>query len=353
MYKKFEENDITTLVGEVSEEIVIRRPFYYPNIWTENHYVSRDFATPCSYFLSVYDGVTQVSPPDSNKLLSLTVGIHTSSGFFTASTADSIQKNMMYKLYAKSLLGNKDSIFLINNAEAKDLVFLSLSRNQIKDGIKKNTSNIGFLSNDELQPVNSTASVSYFSDFITKKVYSYKGGEAGDLFAVSRKMTTVDNSLLRSSSVGLVFYDHGTFVFKCNSVINPAHILVLGEGLDYNSAMNQNYYEAASINAISQGIINKLADISFSNISRPRISIFNCTLEKEEFNYSSNPTYKNKAGEIITNSGSSKSGATPTTYVTQVGLVNELGQILAVGKLTQPVKKDPTKKAKINVRLIQ
>lgn len=352
MYKKFEENDTTTLIGEISEEIVIRQPFYNTDLTVrkfENHYHNPVANISSSCFVSLcYAGPFGDFSAGINKLMSVTIGIHTSSLYYNSNSTNSRIMNKMYKLYAQTLLGNKNNKFQIRGNAATEIMMISVARNQIKDGIKKNSVNLGFLSDLDSQHITaSSAPVAYFSDLITKEFKDSYVGQFGEIFHVNQKLTSSNPSSFRSGAVGLVFYDHGSFI------LYPPYCFY-----DKGDMSGSTSFEDAMLNDLSvanllNGFLNKMTDISFSNISRPRISIFNCTMEKEEFNYSTNPTFKNKMGEIITNSGSSKSGMKPTTYPTQVALMNELGQIMAVGKLSSPIKKDPDKKIKINVRLIQ
>jgi hypothetical protein len=41
----------------------------------------------------------------------------------------------------------------------------------------------------------------------------------------------------------------------------------------------------------------------------------------------------------------------PTTYITTVGLYNDTNELLAVAKLSKPLKKDFTKEALVRVKL--
>ena len=67
-----------------------------------------------------------------------------------------------------------------------------------------------------------------------------------------------------------------------------------------------------------------------------------------EFNYSQNPTFINKTTggvrytDFIT---------APQTFITTVGLYNDNGDLLAVAKLSKPLKKDFTKEALIRIKL--
>ena len=67
-----------------------------------------------------------------------------------------------------------------------------------------------------------------------------------------------------------------------------------------------------------------------------------------EFNYSENPSYiSGSTGEIIYDSFINN----PISYITTVGLYNDNNELLAVAKLSRPLKKDFTKEALVRVKL--
>ena len=67
-----------------------------------------------------------------------------------------------------------------------------------------------------------------------------------------------------------------------------------------------------------------------------------------EFNYSENPSYiSGSTGEILYDSFINN----PITYITTVGMYNDNNELLAVAKLSRPLKKDFTKEALVRVKL--
>ena len=77
-------------------------------------------------------------------------------------------------------------------------------------------------------------------------------------------------------------------------------------------------------------------------------TIYFCRASHNEFNYSSNPTYLSgskvrvKGDDIL---------AAPRSYVTTVGLYAADNELLAVAKLSEPLRKDPTNELTLRVRL--
>jgi hypothetical protein len=67
-----------------------------------------------------------------------------------------------------------------------------------------------------------------------------------------------------------------------------------------------------------------------------------------EFNYSSNPSFiSGSTGAILYDLFINN----PSTYITTIGLYNDSNELLAVAKLSKPLKKDFTKEALVRVKL--
>jgi len=74
---------------------------------------------------------------------------------------------------------------------------------------------------------------------------------------------------------------------------------------------------------------------------------FFCRINNNMFNYSTNPTFRKTTGAILIPQFISN----PQVYITTVGLYNDAGELLAVAKLSRPVKKNFQTELNINVRL--
>ena len=70
-------------------------------------------------------------------------------------------------------------------------------------------------------------------------------------------------------------------------------------------------------------------------------------VKNSEFNYSSNPSYIDTNGNL----NNATMADSPTTYITTVGLYNDDNNLIAVAKLSQPLKKDFTTETLIRVKL--
>lgn len=73
-----------------------------------------------------------------------------------------------------------------------------------------------------------------------------------------------------------------------------------------------------------------------------------CRVPNKEFNFSSNPTFATASDGSFTQSTFFKN---PKTFITQVGLYNDEGELLAIAKLSKPLLKSYSREAIIKVKL--
>ena len=88
-------------------------------------------------------------------------------------------------------------------------------------------------------------------------------------------------------------------------------------------------------------------DIDFNNTIELNSSIYFCRINHNEFNYSSNPTYVSGSKLRVKNNVNDL----PISYITTVGLYSPANELLAVAKLSEPIRKDPNTELTLRVRL--
>ena len=103
----------------------------------------------------------------------------------------------------------------------------------------------------------------------------------------------------------------------------------------------------ATIAQMADGLRNRIFNISFNNTTELNSTIYFCRVAHNDFNYSSNPTYLNGSKLRV----KSRATDTPVTYITTVGLYSADNELLAVAKLSEPLRKDPTNEITLRVRL--
>ena len=359
-------------------------------------YVTTDFSSDRnvkSYghgmFKSVFDYPFLSS--SANQIFDMTVGYANTSGLSASATTQNAKKINIYNQMAQTLMGydHTGSIkkFKIpdNNTEILEAYFVPFSRLLVKDEIKKGsfTFEVSVSGSEFQQSFDETADGQFFVDRL--KITDSSGsdgfhvdspaGEYGVLYATqSVPSTTVGKirPVMRANTdlpVGLVFYQAGIMVLSAsifqragaeNTGILNNTTYPVRSSTAANSCMPRVTktgdgstvgFEAANsgstIGNLADGLRNRIFNVSFNNTTELNSTIYFCRANHSDFNYSSNPTYLT-GSEIRVKTRASD---TPVSYFTTVGLYSADNELLAVAKLSEPLRKDPTNEVTLRVRL--
>jgi len=104
---------------------------------------------------------------------------------------------------------------------------------------------------------------------------------------------------------------------------------------------------ASAISGTCDVLRHRIYNVQFNNTTELNSTIYFCRANHNEFNYSSNPTYLSASKLVVKNN----SQDTPVSYATSVGLYSPDNELLAVAKLSEPMKKDPSNEFTVRVRL--
>ena len=102
-----------------------------------------------------------------------------------------------------------------------------------------------------------------------------------------------------------------------------------------------------NIDNLSEGLRHRINKISFNNTTELNSTIYFCRANHNEFNYSSNPSYLNGSKIVVKENTNDE----PVSFVTSVGLYSPDNELMAVAKLSEPLRKDPTNELTLRVRL--
>ena len=109
----------------------------------------------------------------------------------------------------------------------------------------------------------------------------------------------------------------------------------------------ENCFVSGAISASAGGFRNALYNVEFNNTTELNSTIYFCRASHNEFNYSSNPTYVTGSKITVKNSTLDQ----PVSYITSIGLYSADNELLAVAKLSEPIKKTPENELTFRVRL--
>jgi len=104
---------------------------------------------------------------------------------------------------------------------------------------------------------------------------------------------------------------------------------------------------SSSISGAADGLRNRIQNLTFNNTTELNSTIYMCRANANDFNYSSNPTYVSASKIRVKD----VRGDQPISYITTVGLYSPDNELLAVAKLSEPLKKTPANEFTLRVRL--
>lgn len=303
--------------------------------------------------------------PESIPLIDFTFGVSVSSSlcglqaYLSSNCEFYPQKNRMYRLYAQELLGEAGRIFQIDGVDRHELIFLNIRRNQFKDNISPGTLKLTTVYSGSIGDLYEGR---LFSDESSDAgVDSTEGGIRGNIKARLRTSVGVvaPGDTLTGSEVGRtaghVYYQAGVLVLvpELFSHIHPQignHWYTSGTvTASYDNLARNNTGSNVDFNDTISGIRQRILELDFRSNSRLRSTFYTCTAARNEYNYSSNPSFVSAEGRIIPTSG--VVGAQSRTYITKVGLLGANGELIAIGQLSRPVRKDSDTEVEIVVRV--
>ena len=322
-------------------------------------------------FQSVYDYPYLSS--SANHIFDITLG-YAAGSFYSASTSTQHSKktNIYYQM-AKMLVGHsssgeiqkfdEDGDFSTPLNKMNGVFFLNFSRLLTKDEIKKGsfTLELGLDANPTNPVGGDTEGRAKIIDYNAASDYRVNSpaGEYSFLYITNSSGAPVSGTHDPTSiKAGLIYYQAGIVVLTSSIFqvtgagyrgllsksidLNPSNVAAAGNGIALQQMLT-----GASITASADSLRQRVYNISYNNTTEIHSRIYFCRLAHNEFNYSTNPTYLSASKIVVKNSSTD----TAVSYVTGIGLYNASNEMLAVAKLSEPLRKDETTELTLRVRL--
>ena len=148
--------------------------------------------------------------------------------------------------------------------------------------------------------------------------------------------------------LGLIFYQAGVCVLAYTGSVTGALAGANATKFDLTGRTAMDLLTGSfSPKLAANAWRHRISNISFNNTVELNSTVYFCRANHNEFNYSSNPTYITGSKIRVKN----VSTDAPVSYITTVGLYSADNELLAVAKLSEPLKKDPTNEITLRVRL--
>jgi len=186
------------------------------------------------------------------------------------------------------------------------------------------------------------------SDYASAKPCGFVYYQAGVAILT---LTSSDGTATEATSIDYLFNDHHPSIGLNADGRGAATAFMSGT----NSGLDENEYYYGVTGSFCSGTINEICDhfrhriynIEFQNTTELNSTIYFCRANHNEFNYSSNPTYLSGSKIRVKETKFDP----PMSYITTVGLYSADKELLAVAKLSEPLKKTPNDELTLKVRL--
>jgi len=230
--------------------------------------------------------------------------------------------------------------------DMQSVFFLNFTRLLMKDEIKKNSFRMTIFTGSTVPvKLGAVALQPVIGDYGATTNYKINSpaGEYGLLFTSSLFTGHATNP-----PVGHLYYQAGIAVITSSiftnqfgdnaaAVASEPWIGSIGEALT-----------GATIPQLADGLRFTIDNIQFNNTTELNSTIYFCRAHNTDFNYSSNPTYLSSSQIVVKNNNPM---ANPVSYMTTVGLYSPDNELMAVAKVSEPLKKSPANELTLRVRL--
>ena len=259
-------------------------------------------------------------------------------------------------------ISSNGSAGVISTTRDEEIYVMSARRSNMKDRLNKGTWTINFSgSYSSIIGANVTASLKLTDDSANESPTATPVGDRYNI--VSGSAGTISGSGATYKTYGHFYPDMGVMVFSAAelSASIPSHTAALnkdkpvqfGPATDATAVSQSGFTTSVSqsanqntalrfINCLREGSLN------FRDEEDQVSAQYFCRVRSGQMNFSNNPTFV--SGSLNELRQSSMVG-NPHTFITSIQLHNSTGDIVAVGNLSTPLKKNFTSEATIKVKL--
>lgn len=256
------------------------------------------------------------------------------------------------------VIGNAD-LNPLTIKKSDDIVGISISRWNFRDRVESGTWELSLTATNENLEVDTTKiitlvdnGIDYIGTDIESPSYKYglTGGTVYGVYSGSLK-DGIDSSA-STTPYGLFFPDNGIILLSGETLISSSIDLrrtpaTSSGAFPLSSNADLIYTAISGAMSVNKPFIGNTVEVMTPTYCFVRIN-------NHEFNTSNNPSYytfnNNKYNNKVIKQHLMKA-PTPFVYITTIGLYNDSGDLLAVAKLSRPIKKTDSEELVIKVKL--
>lgn len=289
------------------------------------------------YYWNVYD-----TNPASNASASVQYAVaygHRLGGgcvSLAVSTAATLATKAIYQQYRNLLLNPDDSTFtFLGNYNSDHIYVINIQRARLKETLDPG--------NWQISLTGTNGTFTFIDD--SGQTLGSQYGKTGQVFNIvsgslsgSSGATIATVSSSTAGGYGLVYPELGLLILSPDAINQT-----VGIGVPVTSSL---------VDSANQGLLHRAikSGTSFTARSAETISSTHYFVRfgNKQFNYSNNPSFFNETTGLILNTDFIQD---PVTYPTTIGFYNDDNELLAVAKLSRPIRKGFDRELLVKARL--
>jgi len=309
-------------------------------------------ATQKNYYYEVWNDTSVTAEAQ----FSVAYGNRKGSGSYSQGTLNDSPTRAIYSQHRLLLLDPSDTTFTFGNGQSSDSIYtLNWNRARVKDKVDPgnwqlvltNMSSSLTLNNNSYTGSSVKSLGTKFIQLIDDSEDNQEILQGGGAKVYNIVSGTLTGGIYNSAAphyYGLFYPDMGIAVFNGDTLnLSMSFNTVSGSGVAGDNAWK--LYTSISGAMAADKINNTFQARNEETVTSTHFFV---RVKNGEYNFSNNPTF-------VTGSEGTFSQPTflndPTVYITTVGMYNDRQELLAVGKLSQPIQKSFSKESLIKVRL--
>ena len=339
-FKRLDPEDFIVSADSVSQTVWTGN---VPNLTTFFTSSTQETDNSGNYYLSVFNNQQNVGSSNNSEIQFDIAFANKDGKGATAYNANvditRTPTKTVYGQYRTLVLEDENLDFTFGDVTHDSFYVINVSRARYKEKLLPGSLNLTLSGsgggNTALELTDNSKMVTLPTYYGTQRAYQIISGSDGTAYSGTGYTTN-------SGSYGLFLPDIGTILLNAPALDLSFEKGGIDLGTDYETDTHKNN-PGKLIGRISSSGYFKLN--SEETLTSDFVFI---RARNAEFNYSENPSYiSGSQGVVIYDQFINN----PQTYITSVGLYNDNNDLLAVAKLSKPLKKDFTKEALIRVKL--
>jgi hypothetical protein len=329
---------------------------YTPSLTTMYTSSTQIAGTSGNYYINIYN-TDPSSDPTAEVQFNIAYGNKYGSGSvaYNSSYTNLSPTRTVYGQWRNLIYGDENTDFTFGRVipNQQDFYIIAVDRARYKQSLFPGSLNLTLYSGSQTIVLTDnsldTTTISYCD---AGRIYQIVSGSNGSAISNANSApNAVAAGMTVSGSYGLFLPDVGTIILNASAL----DLSFANGGIFLNTFRNSNTNNNNPVRLYSTGsgrigITTGSYTSSFFLNSQETVTsdfVF-CRARNAEFNYTENPSFiSGSTGAVLYDLFVNN----PTTYITTVGMYNDSNELLAVAKLSKPLKKDFTKEALIRVKL--